>query len=79
MECSQTALEEQLQLAKSEVRKLQEELSLTGTKFKSAQTQIDQLNKEKGVAMRDNATSYQQSIQLESQVCIVYTTVHNYS
>ena len=61
--------EVQLQLTKSEMKKLQEELKVTSAKLKEAQNQIDQLNKEKGVAFRDTATSYQQSIQLESQVC----------
>ena len=68
MERSNSDKDVQLQLTKSEMKKLQDELKLTSTKFKHAQSQIDQLNKEKGVAMRDNATSYQQSIQLESQV-----------
>ncbi len=37
-------------------------------KFKIAKSQIDMLNKEKGVALRDNAASYEQTIQLETQV-----------
>ena len=36
--------------------------------FKIAKSQIDMLHKEKGVAMRDNAASYEQTIQLETQV-----------
>ena len=35
---------------------------------KSAKTQLQMMTKEKGVAMRDNAASYQQSIQRESQL-----------
>ena len=54
------------------MKKLQEELKVTSGKLKEAQNQIAQLNKEKGVAFRDTATSYQQSIQLESQVGSIY-------
>ena len=60
--------EAQLQEAKSEAKKLRDELSSTSSRLKEAQTQIDQLHKVKGAAMRNNASSYQQSIQLESQV-----------
>jgi predicted nucleic acid-binding Zn-ribbon protein len=64
--------ESQLQQAKSEAKKLRDELTSASTKLKKAQGQIDQLNK---AAMKNNASSYQQSIQLESQVliyCIQY-------
>lgn len=57
--------ESQLQQAKSEAKKLREELNSTSTKLKQAQSQIEQLNK---AAMKNNATTYQQSIQLESQI-----------
>lgn len=57
--------ESQLQQAKSEAKKFRDELASASTKLKQAQSQIDQLNK---AAMKNNASSYQQSIQLESQV-----------
>ena len=68
MEQGHSDTDSQLQQVKAELKKLQGELNSSRTKYKQAQTQIDMLNREKGVAMRDNATSYQQSIQLESQV-----------
>ena len=57
--------ESQLQQAKLEAKKVRDELASASTKLKQAQSQIDQLNK---AAMKNNASSYQQSIQLESQV-----------
>lgn len=57
--------ETQLQQAKSEAKKLKDDLTSISTKLKQAQSQIEQLNK---AAMKNNASSYQQSIQLESQV-----------
>lgn len=45
------------------------ELTKSSKLFKNSKNQIDMLNKEKGVAMRDNAASYEHSIQMETQVC----------
>ena len=57
--------ESQLQQAKSESKKLKDELTSISTKLKKSQGQVEQLNK---AAMKSNASSYQQSIQLESQI-----------
>ena len=78
MEKGRSNIEAQLQQAKSEAKKLRDELNSTSSKLKQSQTQIDQLNMDKGAAMRNNASSYQQSIQLESQVLIadVRTALH---
>ena len=78
MEKGRSNIEAQLQQAKSEAKKLRDELNSTSSKLKQSQTQIDQLNMDKGAAMRNNASSYQQSIQLESQVLIadVHTALH---
>ncbi len=47
------------------------ELAKTSGHFKVAKSQIDMLHKEKGVALRDNAASFEQSVHLETQVSIV--------
>ncbi len=66
--------ESQLQQAKSEAKKLRDELTSASTKLKKAQGQIEQLNK---AAMKNNASSYQQSIQLESQVIKLWYIQYN--
>ena len=58
----------QLEALKKNLEVSQKELANTSGQYKVAKSQIDMLNKEKGVAMRDNAASYEQSIQLETQV-----------
>ena len=63
--------ETQLQQAKSEAKKCRDELTSTSTKLKQVQSQVEQLNK---AAVKNNASSYQQSIQLESQVATTSNT-----
>ena len=65
MEQGHSDTESQLQQAKLEAKKLRDELTSTTTKLKQTQSQVEQLNK---AAVKNNASSYQQSIQLESQV-----------
>ena len=52
----------------AELESVRKEAAAASSEQKSAQKQIEMLMKEKGVAMRDNAASYQQSIQMETQV-----------
>ncbi|CAI8046659.1 Disks large homolog 2 [Geodia barretti] len=61
-------MEMQMKRLKHELQTAQLEMNKTASQYKEAQNQIDMLGKEKGVAMRDNAVSYQQSIQLESKL-----------
>jgi hypothetical protein len=58
----------QLKRLKHELHTAQLELNKTANQYKDAQNQIQTLSRERGVAMRDNAMSYQQSIQLESKL-----------
>ena len=46
------------------------ELAATNSRLKEACAHIEILHKEKGVAMRDNASSYERSIQLETKVSV---------
>ena len=64
-ERSETAV--QLEAVKKQMEESRGELATISGQYKVAKSQIDMLNKEKGVAMRDNAASYEQSIQLETQ------------
>ena len=52
----------------SELESVRKEAAAASSEQKAAQKRIEMLTKEKGVAMRDNAASYQQSIQMETQV-----------
>jgi chromosome segregation ATPase len=61
-------MEMQMKRLKRELQTAQLEMNKTASQYKEAQNQIEMLGKEKGVAMRDNAVSYQQSIQLESKL-----------
>ena len=67
----------QMEDMKKNLNSTRSELMNASGQFKIAKSQIDMLNKEKGVAMRDNAASYEQSIHLETQVnmspCLVNT------
>ena len=51
-----------------ELEKTRQELTKATSQFKTAQDQIESLMKEKGVAMRDNAASYQQTIQDQTRL-----------
>ena len=57
-----------IQRSNSELQKEQNEKERKMMELKQANEQINLLTREKGVAMRDNAASYEQSIQKESQV-----------
>ena len=52
----------------AELESVRKEAAVASSEQKTAQKKIEMLMKEKGVAMRDNAASYQQSIQMETQV-----------
>ncbi len=58
----------------SDLKKVREEAAKKEKELKTALEQINLLTKEKGVAMRDNATSYEQSIQKETQVSVASET-----
>ena len=58
----------EIEALKKTLETTRSDLTSASGQFKIAKSQIDMLNKEKGVAMRDNAASYEQFIQLESQV-----------
>ena len=60
--------ESKLKSLENEMDAVHKEIASTNSQFREAKTKIEMLNKQKGVALRDNATSYQQSIQMESQV-----------
>ncbi len=64
-------LTSQLESVKKQFEMARQELTSTSSKFKEARSQIDMLDKEKGVALRDNAASYEQFIQLETQVSLL--------
>jgi len=68
LETERGELSSQLETAKKELENSRKKLSSASFKFKEAQSQIDMLDKEKGVALRDNANSYEQFIQLQTQV-----------
>ena len=68
METERFDLTSQLDYSKKHLEGARKELTSTSSKFKEARSQIDMLDKEKGVALRDNAASYEQFIQLETQV-----------
>ncbi len=53
----------------SDLQKAREEAAKKELELKNALEQIGMIAREKGVAMRDNAVSYEQSIQKETQVC----------
>ena len=73
MERDHTDLESQMRSMTAELESVRKEAAAASSEQKTAQKQIEMLTKEKGVAMRDNAASYQQSIQMETQVqCTVY-------
>ena len=57
----------------SDLQKTQVEAAKKEAELKSAREQIGLLTKEKGVAMRDNAASYEQSLQRETQVSVDHT------
>lgn len=57
-----------VQAVNSNLQKVQEEAAKKAAELKLANEQINLLTREKGVAMRDNAASYEQSIQKETQV-----------
>ena len=59
----------QMEEFKKSLESTRADLVSASSQHKMAKAQIDMLNKEKGVALRDNAASYEQSIQLETQVC----------
>ena len=68
MERDHTDLESQIRSITAELESVRKEAAAASSEQKTAQKQIEMLTKEKGVAMRDNAASYQQSIQMETQV-----------
>lgn len=68
MEQEKGELTVQMEDLKKNLDSTRSDLVNASGKFKIAKSQIEMLNKEKGVAMRDNAASYEQSIQLETQV-----------
>ena len=68
MERDHTDLESQIRSMTAELESVRKEAAAASSEQKTAQKQIEMLTKEKGVAMRDNAASYQQSIQMETQV-----------
>ncbi len=61
-------LNSQLHAMERELEMSRQELAKTTSQSKAAQNQIESLVKAKGVAMKDNAVSYQQSIQQETRV-----------
>ena len=68
MERDHADLESQIRSMTAELESVRKEAAAASSEQKTAQKQIEMLTKEKGVAMRDNAASYQQSIQMETQV-----------
>ncbi|XP_064405216.1 disks large homolog 5-like isoform X2 [Halichondria panicea] len=65
---SEQEAEFKVQSVTSDLKKVREEAAKKEKELKTALEQINLLTKEKGVAMRDNATSYEQSIQKETQM-----------
>ena len=66
----------------SDLQKARKEAAKKETELKEALEQIGMITREKGVAMRDNAVSYEQSIQKETQVPSVthtLTSPHTYT
>ena len=78
LEAERGDLSSQLESTKKQCDDIHKELTSASSKFKEAQSQIDMLDKEKGVALRDNAASYEQFIQLQTQVSLgwVWLTGH---
>ena len=62
--------ESKVQSMTIDLKKAQDDLVKSLSNVKNGQEQINLLTREKGVAMRDNAASYEQSIQKETQVCV---------
>ncbi len=54
----------------SDLEKAREVATKKEKELKTSLEQINLLTREKGVAMRDNAASYEQSIQKETQVSV---------
>lgn len=61
-------LSSQLHSVELELESSKQELTKSKTQIKEAQSQIEALMKAKGVAMKDNAESYQQAIQQETRL-----------
>jgi len=78
MEQKHTELESRFHAINGELESTRKEASTATSEHESAKKQIEILTKEKGVAMRDNAASYQQSIQMETQVGMAqYSSVYS--
>ena len=68
MEQKHSDLESRFRAINGELESSRKQTTTATSEHQSAKKQIEILTKEKGVAMRDNAASYQQSIQMETQV-----------
>ena len=56
---------------KKDLELARNDLAVNGGKLKTACSQLSILSNEKGVAMRDNAASYERSLQFETKVCYI--------
>jgi predicted nucleic acid-binding Zn-ribbon protein len=68
LENEKRALSGQIEELQKSLSAVRSELMSSSRLFQNSKAQINMLNKEKGVAMRDNAASYEHSIQMETQV-----------
>lgn len=68
LERSKGELTAQLKELQKTLDTVRQDLKNSSLQCRNSKTQIDMLSKEKGVAMRDNASSYEHSIQMETQV-----------
>ena len=72
--------EKKVRMLTTDLQRTQVEAAKKEAELKAAQEQIRMLTKEKGMAMRDNAASYEQSIQRDTQVSThTHTHAHTHT